>query len=1648
MTRPSFKALVAATAVALTVPLLSATPAFAEPADHLVAHYALDETTGSTAVDSSGKGHDAQIAGAPVLGGDAGLTLDGVDDHVALPNDILAGLDSITVSTEVLVRGEQGTPYFVFGLGNPATSSSGTGYLFATGNTYRAGITTGNWSGEQVVGSDANLARDTWKTLTYTLDDASDTARLYLDGAEVAVKTGVTVKPGELGGGTTTANYIGRSNYASDRYLAGSVRDFRLYDTALSATEVAALQPSDEVRLARDAEQLTLGDLSAVQSDLVLPGTGLNGSTVTWSSDAPGTISTTGAVTRPEAGQSDATVTLTATLARGTGSTTKDFTATVLALPDDQSEVDSAATALVINTLDDVRGNLTLPAAPEGISLEWTSSDPSIVSVTGEVTRPEADTAVTLTAQLGKGSATATRTFTAQVKKAADLAAYEGYAFAYFTGNSLAGENIYFAASEGNNALDWKELNGGRPALSSTEGTKGLRDPFVIRSPEGDKFYLIATDLSIGSGTSWGDSVRTGSKYIEVWESSDLKNWSAQRHVKVAPDNAGMTWAPEAYYDDTIGSYVVFWASALYGDDDPGHTGATYHRMMYATTRDFVTFSTPEVWQDQGVSRIDSTVIEESDVYYRFTKDEGAGGTGCSDIIQESSTDLRATLDSWTVMDSCIGRDAGTSAVEGPTAFKANPGDVNGDKFYLFVDEYGGRGYIPLATDDIAHPDWKVAADYDLPASPRHGTVIPVTADELAALSVDEPVVPPAPANEDGEIVRYDFSDGSGSVLHDVSGNGQDGSIQGGATFADGALLLDGGDDYVDLPDNLLAGVVDTTVEADVWINSGQATPYFIYGLGNTVSGAGNGYLFSTGNGYRTSLATGNWTTEQTVAQGGDLPRGRWAHLTYVLKDTTATIYLDGIAVASGTVTTDPGDIGQGVTTANHLGKSNYDGDRLLNGRLRGFAIYNRALSDAEVLAASGNTSALAGVTLAEDVLKTAPIVDSAAHTVVFPVKPGTDRSALTPQFATAAGVQASPASGTTADLREPVTVTLTSAGADPVTWTLSAIEMGSPSIPGLYADPNIVAFGDTYYIYATTDGFPGWGGKEFFVWSSKDLVDWTRSETPILTLDGADGNVPWATGNAWAPTIAEKDGKYYFYFSGHNAELDRKTIGVAVADSPTGPFVAQPEAMILNDEAVTSGQAIDPAAFTDPETGKHYLFWGNGSPVYAELSDDMLSIKAETLKPISGLTDFREGTFLNYRDGLYHLTYSIDDTGSANYKVGYATATSVDGPWTYRGVLLQKDTTKGILATGHNSVLNVPGTDDWYIAYHRFAIPGGDGQHRETTIDELTFDPATGLMQTVTPTLESVAPQTIVTAPVEPEVGRIGGADRFEVSANTSKAGWPDGSSTVYVASGEVFPDALSAASAATVAGAPILLARSGAVPAAVKAEIQRLGATDIVIVGGPNTIGAGVEAELAKLGAVTRIGGADRFEASRNIAEHAFPDGAEVAVLATGLTFPDALSAGAAVAGRGPVILVNGGAAGLDAATKALLTDLGVDEIAVAGGTNSVSTGIQSDAAKIADTVRLGGADRFEASRTITAHFVTSAKNVLLATGSNFPDALSGSAFGPRTGAPLFTVQGSCIPAETLAQITALGAEQITLLGGPNTLSPAVEQLQPCAG
>ena len=313
------------------------------------------------------------------------------------------------------------------------------------------------------------------------------------------------------------------------------------------------------------------------------------------------------------------------------------------------------------------------------------------------------------------------------------------------------------------------------------------------------------------------------------------------------------------------------------------------------------------------------------------------------------------------------------------------------------------------------------------------------------------------------------------------------------------------------------------------------------------------------------------------------------------------------------------------------------------------------------------------------------------------------------------------------------------------------------PMLTGYHADPEVMYSNKTkkYYIYSTTDGTPGWGGHDFSVFSSENLVDW-KDEGKMLDVKG--DQVRWATGNAWAPAIIEKNGKYYFYFSAHNPQSNRKEIGVAVSDSPTGPFVDS-GAPILTDadrpQGVRGGQAIDVDVFQDPKSGKCYIYWGNGFMAGAELNDDMTSVKKETiinLTPKGGSLDtwaFREGAYVFYRKGTYYFLWSVDDTGSPNYHVCYGTAKSPLGPINIDEqnylVIKQKPEDK-IYGTAHNSILQIPGKDEWYIVYHRINknyVNHEPGIHREVCIDRLTFDKQ-GRIIPVTPTLNGPEPLAV----------------------------------------------------------------------------------------------------------------------------------------------------------------------------------------------------------------------------------------------------------------------------------------------------------------
>ncbi|MBD2868492.1 family 43 glycosylhydrolase [Paenibacillus arenilitoris] len=595
---------------------------------------------------------------------------------------------------------------------------------------------------------------------------------------------------------------------------------------------------------------------------------------------------------------------------------------------------------------------------------------------------------------------------------------YSGYLFAHFIGEEPDGEQVYFSYSE--DGLHWKDLNAGLPVLRSGLGENGVRDPFIVRSPKENKFYLIATDLRIASGKGWSAAVAAGSRDIAVWESDDLVRWSEPWAVAVGVPGAGCVWAPEAVYDEAADQFLVFWASATQEPQEKERK----HKIYCARTNDFRTFTAAEKYIERENHIIDTTIIAHNGSYYRFSKDETT-----KNIRAERSASLDS--DSFAL----LGAPAleALAGVEGPQIFKFN----DREEWCLIVDRYAeGKGYLPLVTSDLAGAEFRVLPEgaYDMGKTrKRHGGVLPITAAECSRLL---------------------------------------------AAFGDGHQVL-----------------------------------------------------------------------------------------------------------------------------------------------------------------------------------------------------------------------------------------------------------------PGQFADPDLAKFGDRYYLYPTTDGFTSWSGTRFHVFSSEDMRIW-QDEGVILDL--ATEDVPWAVGSAWAPAIAYRNERYYYYFCG-KTNNGRSAIGVAVAETPTGPFRAEPQPLLTMELTerlgVDMGQTIDPSVFLEDD-GTPYLLFGNGHAAIVQLGEDMVSIVEDTMKNMVGLPDFREAIAVLKRGGLYHFTWSCDDTGSEDYHVKYGTAERLYGPVTYRHIVLAKNKEKDMLGTAHHSIFREPGTDKYVMAYHRFVTPltrftEGKGYHREVCITPLAFG-EDGLMKRV----------------------------------------------------------------------------------------------------------------------------------------------------------------------------------------------------------------------------------------------------------------------------------------------------------------------------
>ncbi len=272
---------------------------------------------------------------------------------------------------------------------------------------------------------------------------------------------------------------------------------------------------------------------------------------------------------------------------------------------------------------------------------------------------------------------------------------------------------------------------------------------------------------------------------------------------------------------------------------------------------------------------------------------------------------------------------------------------------------------------------------------------------------------------------------------------------------------------------------------------------------------------------------------------------------------------------------------------------------------------------------------------------------------------------------------------------------------------------MPNPLFPGWYADPEIHCFEGRYYLYPT-----GSAREEdqhaFECWSSADLVSW-QSEGVILDL----ADVRWSTNYAaWAPSCARnpRDGKYYFYFSAG----DGAGIGVAVSDSPAGPFVDAIGIPLVRDYFF-GAQAIDAHCFVDDD-GRAYLYYGgHGHCVVAPLTPTMQAIHRAP-REITPSPGYVEGPFMIKRRGVYYLMWSEGNWTDSTYLAAYGASTSPLGPFEYRGKILENNP-EVALGAGHHSAMLLPGTDDdWIVCYHRRPLGAAEIYHRVSCLDKMHF--------------------------------------------------------------------------------------------------------------------------------------------------------------------------------------------------------------------------------------------------------------------------------------------------------------------------------------
>ena len=292
-----------------------------------------------------------------------------------------------------------------------------------------------------------------------------------------------------------------------------------------------------------------------------------------------------------------------------------------------------------------------------------------------------------------------------------------GYLFVTYRGDRQPQEEqIHFALSK--EGREWTALNGGAPVLVSEVGEGGVRDPFLLRSHDGTKFYLLATDLAIHRNRDWKRAVRAGSRSIVVWESSDLVNWSAPRLVPVAHGLSGCAWGPEAVYDPEKEAYLVYWASTISTDRFAKHS------VWARYTRDFVTFDAPFPFIERSGSVGDPAIISTGQAYYRLARDQAT-----KTIIMEAAPKLGGP---WRELSGfSLGKDVGFDA---PICYPLSVETDGAPSSWALLLSNPRGDYRSYLAGNLAEGLFFPFEDVHFPFRCQQGSVLPLRAAEYERL--------------------------------------------------------------------------------------------------------------------------------------------------------------------------------------------------------------------------------------------------------------------------------------------------------------------------------------------------------------------------------------------------------------------------------------------------------------------------------------------------------------------------------------------------------------------------------------------------------------------------------------------------------------------------------------------------------------------------------------------------------------------------------------------------------------------------------------------------------------------------------------------------------------------------------------------------